>query len=136
MKGLKKLDNFIKRELEVAHWRRFSSPEDIEYYECQKELARDLLKSYNNVERIIGKLDKPDGAIDYYIKWENLPYSEATWEDSGLIQKKWPKKIEEFIEREQSKRTPSRQCKALRFRPKFHEVKEQPDYMMGVDRVS
>lgn len=136
VKGLKKLENYIKRELELDYWRRYATPEDVEYYECQKDLAQDLLKSYNNVERIIAKYDKPDGGTDYYIKWENLPYSEATWEDSALIQRKWPKKIEEFYEREHSKRTPSRQCKALRCRPKFHEVKTQPQYMMGVEEVS
>lgn len=84
----------------------------------------------------IAKYDKPEGGIDYYIKWESLPYSEATWEDSGLIQRKWPEKIREFNEREESRRTPSKHCKALKIRPKFHEVKSQPSYMTGVDNVS
>lgn len=54
MKGLKKLDNFIKREREIKQWRDSAGPEDIDYFECQLELQQDLLKSYNNVERIIG----------------------------------------------------------------------------------
>lgn len=54
MKGLKKLDNFIKREREIKQWREYAGPEDIDYFECQLELQQDLLKSYNNVERIIG----------------------------------------------------------------------------------
>lgn len=84
----------------------------------------------------VAKYDKPDGAgIDFYLKWESLPYSDATWEDSTLIARKWPKKIEEFRDREESKRTPSRHCKVLKYRPKFHEVKSQPSYM-GTDRVS
>lgn len=69
------------------------------------------------------------------MKWESLPYADATWEDSALIQRKWPKKISEFIEREESKRTPSKHCKALKSRPKFHEVKSQPDYMTGAEKV-
>ncbi|KAB0801325.1 hypothetical protein PPYR_05679 [Photinus pyralis] len=132
-KGLKKLENFIKKEIEIDHWRRHATPEDIEYYECQMELQLELLKSYSYVERITAKCCKPEGGTDLYIKWESLPYADATWEDLGLISKKWPKKIEEFREREESKRTPSRHCKALKYRPKFHEVKEQPSYMMGVD---
>lgn len=32
-----------------------ASPEDIEYYECQKEMMNDLYKSHMEVERIIGK---------------------------------------------------------------------------------
>lgn len=135
-KGLKKLENFIKKEIEIYQWKRHATPEDIEYYECQMELQLELLKSYSYVERITAKICKPEGGTDLYIKWESLPYADATWEDSALIGKKWPKKVEEFNEREDSKRTPSRHCKALKYRPKFHEVKEQPSYMMGVEGLS
>lgn len=54
VKGLKKIDNFVKREDSVNAWRDLMTPEDSEYYECQLELQQDLLKSYNTVERIIG----------------------------------------------------------------------------------
>lgn len=57
VKGMKKLENFIKRESELEYWKRHASPEDIEYYECQLELSQELLKSYNNVERIIGSIE-------------------------------------------------------------------------------
>ncbi|XP_061927024.1 chromodomain-helicase-DNA-binding protein 1 isoform X1 [Apis cerana] len=130
VKGLKKLDNFIKREREIKQWRDYAGPEDIDYFECQLELQQDLLKSYNNVERIIAEYNKPDSEHpDYYCKWESLPYAEATWEDGALIVKKWPEKIKEFREREESKRTPSKHCKVLKSRPKFHQLKGQPDYM-------
>lgn len=84
---------------------------------------------------MLAKSQKAEGGLDYYIKWHSLPYSDATWEDAALIQQKWPKKIEEFEEREQSTRTPTRHCKILRYRPKFHEVKSQPEYMMGTEKV-
>ncbi|XP_076676653.1 chromodomain-helicase-DNA-binding protein 1 isoform X2 [Andrena cerasifolii] len=130
VKGLKKLDNFIKREREIQQWRDYAGPEDIDYFECQLELQQDLLKSYNNVERIIAEYNKPDSAHpDYYCKWESLPYAEATWEDGALIVKKWPKEIKEFRDREDSKRTPSKHCKVLKSRPKFHQLKGQPEYM-------
>ncbi|XP_078049709.1 chromodomain-helicase-DNA-binding protein 1 isoform X3 [Augochlora pura] len=130
VKGLKKLDNFIKREREIKNWRDCAGPEDIDYFECQMELQLDLLKSYNNVERIIAEYNKPDSEHpDYYCKWESLPYAEATWEDGALIIKKWPEKIEEFRGREESKRTPSKHCKVLKSRPKFHQLKGQPEYM-------
>lgn len=54
VKGLKKIDNFVKREDSICAWRNQMTPEDSEYYECQLELQQDLLKSYNTVERIIG----------------------------------------------------------------------------------
>lgn len=52
---MKKLENFIKKEQDLEYWRKYASPEDIDYFECQQELQQDLLKSYYNVERIIGK---------------------------------------------------------------------------------
>lgn len=55
VKGLKKLENFMKREHDVDSWKRHAGPEDIDYFECQQELHQELLKSYNNVERIIAE---------------------------------------------------------------------------------
>lgn len=78
-------------------------------------------------------MNKQDGSVDYLCKWESLPYSDATWEDVSLVQRKWNEKIVEFDNREGSKKTPSRHCKVLRNRPRFHHLKEQPEYM-GVDR--
>lgn len=51
---MKKLDNFIKREQRIEQMREYAEPEELDYLECQLELKQDLLKSYNNVERIIG----------------------------------------------------------------------------------
>ncbi|KAG8288701.1 transcriptional regulator [Homalodisca vitripennis] len=127
-KGIRKLENFIRKEEDIEYWKKLTTPEDIEYYECQLELTQELLKSYNRVERIIG-ISKDHA--EYYIKWESLPYSEATWEDAGLIERKWPKKIKEFRDREDSKRTPSKLTKALKSRPKFIKINEQPEYMGG-----
>lgn len=135
VKGLKKLENFIKKENEIEIWRKYAGPEDIDYFECQLELQQELLKSYNFIERIIARIEKPDGGggIDYLCKWECLPYSDATWEDASLVQRKWSNKIHEYEEREESKQKPSKHCRALKYRPKFHHVKDQPDYM-GIER--
>lgn len=133
VKGIKKLENYIKKETEIEKWRKYAGIEDIDYYECQQELQQDLLKSYNNVERIIAETTKEDGSIDFLCKWECLPYSDATWEDSSLVQRKWPEKIEDFKRREGSQKTPTRHCRVLKYRPKFNHIKEQPHYM-GLDR--
>lgn len=63
------------------------------------------------------------------MKWQSLPYAEATWEDAALIERKWPDCIKEFRDREDSKRTPSKLCKALKYRPKFNQLTSQPHYM-------
>ncbi|XP_055685327.1 chromodomain-helicase-DNA-binding protein 1 [Lutzomyia longipalpis] len=133
VKGMKKLENYIKRESSIEAWRKMAGPEDIDYFECQMELQLELLKSYNNVDRIIAQTVRSDGGVDYYCKWESLPYSEATWEDASLVNRKWLSKVEEFNERENSKKTPSRHCKVLKYRPKFHHLKTQPEFL-GVER--
>lgn len=133
-KGLKKFENYIKRDNEIEAWKkRTANPEDIDYYECQQELHQELFKSYNFIERIIAQQDKADGAVDYLCKWESLPYAESTWEDSKLVQRKWQTKIDEFLNREASKATPSSHSTVLRRRPKFLKVEKQPEYM-GLDR--
>lgn len=73
-----------------------------------------------------------DGEKEYYVKWESLPYAEATWEKAELIRKRSPEQIKEFKRREASNRTPSSSSKILRARPKFSPFKEQPDYLKGV----
>ncbi|XP_034241206.1 chromodomain-helicase-DNA-binding protein 1 isoform X3 [Thrips palmi] len=128
VKGLKKLENFIKKEDEINLWRSHSTREDLEYYDCQMELSQELLKSYTRVERIIAETPKTDVQWDYYVKWESLPYSEATWEDGILIRGRWPEKVKEFREREESKRYPSKMCKVLKYRPKFIKIESQPSY--------
>jgi hypothetical protein len=35
--------------------RKYASPEDREYYECQQEMMEDLNKQYCQVERIVSK---------------------------------------------------------------------------------
>lgn len=134
VKGLKKLDNFIKRDNEIEAWKkRNANPEDIDYYECQLELQQELLKSYNFIERIIAQQEKPEASVDYLCKWECLPYADATWEDSKLVQRKWASKIDEFLNREASKATPSSHSAVLRRRPKFVKLEKQPEFM-GLDR--
>ncbi|XP_034471656.1 chromodomain-helicase-DNA-binding protein 1 isoform X3 [Drosophila innubila] len=130
-KGMKKLDNFIKKEQELACWRRYAGPEDIDYFECQLELQHDLLKSYNNVDRIIARGTKPDdGSEEYLCKWQSLPYAESTWEDATLVLRKWQRCVEQFTDRESSKCTPSRHCRVIKYRPKFSRIKTQPEFLV------
>ncbi|XP_017464823.1 PREDICTED: chromodomain-helicase-DNA-binding protein 1 [Rhagoletis zephyria] len=129
VKGMKKLDNFVKKEQDIEYWRRYAGPEDIDYFECQLELQNDLLKSYNYVDRIIARNEKPDGMSEYLCKWQSLPYAEATWEDGVLVKRKWLRCVEQFEDREMSKCTPSRHCKVLKYRPKFYKTREQPDFL-------
>ncbi|XP_029008569.1 chromodomain-helicase-DNA-binding protein 2 isoform X2 [Betta splendens] len=145
VKGLKKLDNYIKKMDELNSWLRRASPEDIEFHNCQQELICDLNKQFQIVERIIAtKTGKTPGTSDfpshshktpssnepeYLCKWMGLPYSECSWEDGALVRKKFQHCIDSFLNRNSSKTVPSKDCKVLKQRPRFVALKKQPSYI-------
>ncbi|XP_053909220.1 chromodomain-helicase-DNA-binding protein 1-like isoform X2 [Cuculus canorus] len=133
VKGMKKLDNYKKKDQETKRWLKNASPEDVEYYNCQQELTDDLHKQYQIVERIIAHSNQKSAAgyPDYYCKWQGLPYSECSWEDGALIAKKFQSCIDEYFSRNQSKTTPFKDCKILKQRPRFVALKKQPSYIGG-----
>ncbi|KAM4810238.1 chromodomain-helicase-DNA-binding protein 1 isoform 1-T1 [Rhinophrynus dorsalis] len=133
VKGMKKLDNYQKKEQEKKRWLKTASPEDIEYYNCQQELTDDLHKQYQIVERIIAHSNQKSAAgfPDYFCKWQGLPYSECSWEDGALIAKKFQARIDEYLSRNQCKTIPSKECKVLKQRPRFVALKKQPSYIGG-----
>ncbi|XP_036909592.1 chromodomain-helicase-DNA-binding protein 2 isoform X6 [Sturnira hondurensis] len=148
VKGLKKLENFKKKEDEIKQWLGKVSPEDVEYFNCQQELASELNKQYQIVERVIamktskstlGQTDfpahsrkpAPSNEPEYLCKWMGLPYSECSWEDEALIGKKFQGCIDSFHSRNNSKTIPTRECKALKQRPRFVALKKQPAYLGG-----
>ncbi|XP_056334877.1 chromodomain-helicase-DNA-binding protein 2 isoform X3 [Danio aesculapii] len=142
VKGMKKLENFKKKNEELNAWLKKASPEDLEYYNCQQELTNDLSKQFQIIERVIatrtGKSqatsDTPShksgsGEPEYLCKWMGLPYAECTWEDSALIKKKFQACIDSFHNRNSSKTVPSKDCKVLKQRPRFVPLKKQPSYI-------
>ncbi|XP_040270140.1 chromodomain-helicase-DNA-binding protein 2 isoform X7 [Bufo bufo] len=146
VKGLKKLENFKKREDEIKQWLSKISPEDLEYYNCQQELALELNKQYQIVERVIAVKTGKSGSghsefpvntrrnsssnePEYLCKWMGLPYAESSWEDGALVGKKFQHCIDSFNSRNNSKNTPVKDCKVLRQRPRFVTLKKQPSYL-------
>ncbi|XP_076847370.1 chromodomain-helicase-DNA-binding protein 2 isoform X2 [Brachyhypopomus gauderio] len=142
VKGMKKLENFKKKNDELNAWLRKASPEDLEYYNCQQELTIDLNKQFQIVERVIAvrtaKSQVPSdfpshkttsSEPEYLCKWMGLPYAECTWEDGALIGKKFQSCIDSFNHRNVSKTIPSKDCKVLKQRPRFVALKKQPSYI-------
>merc|ERR1712180_227903 len=99
--------------------------------ECQLQMQQQLQDSYTTVERIVDmqRGGEEEEFPDYYVKWKNLPYAEATWENGRLIEDRGQEQIRAYKEREESRYTPSKSCKVLKYRPKFHEEKTQPDFI-------
>uniref|UniRef100_A0A7N6A2T5 DNA helicase n=1 Tax=Anabas testudineus TaxID=64144 RepID=A0A7N6A2T5_ANATE len=132
VKGMKKLDNFKKKEQEKRKWLKMASPEDIEYFNCQEELMNDLHSQYQLVERIIGAFAQlyllfksVAGYPDYLCKWQGLPYSECSWEDGALIAKKDCKVNCFHLDFSISS------SHVLKQRPRFVPMKKQPAYIGG-----
>ncbi|XP_060611616.2 chromodomain-helicase-DNA-binding protein 2 isoform X2 [Anolis sagrei] len=149
VKGLKKLENFKKKEEEIKQWLAKVSPEDVEYYNCKQELASELNKQYQIVERVIAvktsksatpgsefpvhnrKLSSSSNEPEYLCKWMGLSYADCSWEDEALICKKFQHCIDSFNSRNNSKTMPTRDCKVLKQRPRFVALKKQPSYIGG-----
>uniref|UniRef100_A0A672MAX0 Chromodomain-helicase-DNA-binding protein 2-like n=1 Tax=Sinocyclocheilus grahami TaxID=75366 RepID=A0A672MAX0_SINGR len=142
VKGIKKLENFKKKNEELNAWLKKASPEDLEYYNCQQELTNDLSKQFQIVERVIGKFETNKSALldkqahktsssepEYMCKWMGLPYAECTWEDGALIGKKFQACVDSFQNRSAYKTVPSKDCKVLKQRPRFVALKKQPSYI-------
>uniref|UniRef100_A0A8D2LV56 DNA helicase n=1 Tax=Varanus komodoensis TaxID=61221 RepID=A0A8D2LV56_VARKO len=109
VKGLKKLENYKKKEEEVKQWLAKVTPEDVEYYNCQQELASELNKQYQIVERVIGEKRSARG----------LGHSRFT-ANSRVVYEKAPST------------EPFNSCGFLRSqRPRFVALKKQPSYIGG-----
>ncbi|XP_076103177.1 chromodomain-helicase-DNA-binding protein 1-like isoform X1 [Mytilus galloprovincialis] len=138
--GLKKLENYLKNLNEINEWKRLASPEDVEYYELQKEMMEDLYEQYINAERIITHSNQKmanenNGYPDYFVKWQGLPYSDCTWEDGELLARRFQSIIDEYHARNKSQKTPSKLTKCLKYRPKYQPFKDQPSCIGGVDNL-
>ncbi|CAG8480149.1 19272_t:CDS:10 [Racocetra persica] len=135
LKGFKKLENYIKNYL--ADQRMLSeSPEDKETLDVKMEMARDVLKDYKTVERIIAERsispssDNPFPATEYLCKFKRLPYQDCTWEKASTIQSDFNSEIVSFIDRNRSSFVPHR-SRPHKNRPTFKPLTKQPDYLVG-----
>ncbi|GMT00224.1 hypothetical protein PENTCL1PPCAC_22398, partial [Pristionchus entomophagus] len=131
-KGEKKIANYLKKLREIEEWRRSADKEYIEYYECEQGMAEELLEEYKKVERVVAhqvsRDKREDGSeqTEYLIKWTGLSYSDCTWEDKRLIPRPL---IEEYEERIENAKIPSRQAQVLKRRPKFVKLEEMPEFL-------
>ncbi|XP_071964385.1 chromodomain-helicase-DNA-binding protein 1-like isoform X2 [Antedon mediterranea] len=132
-KGMKKLENYIKREEEVSEWKKVANPEDVEYYECQHAMSLQLVEQYQKVERIIAHQEASSDYPDYFCKWQGYPYSECTMEDGNLIAKNNQECIDAYHRRNKCSRIPSKITRVLKMRPRFVQLKAQPSYIGGDD---
>ena len=53
--GVKKFENYQRRQEEQRQWEASANAEDIEYLRCQEELHEQLLTQHTQIERVIGE---------------------------------------------------------------------------------
>ena len=83
------------------------NPEDIEYQEIEIEieLNRQMLVSYTEIERIFSQR-KNENNDYYYVKWKNLPYLNATWENDSIIKTYYNEALADYNARKETKFNP------------------------------
>ena len=81
------------------------NPEDIKYQEIDIELGRQMLVSYTEIERIFSQR-KNENNDYYYVKWKNLPYLNATWENDSIIKTYYNDALADYNARKETKFNP------------------------------
>uniref|UniRef100_A0A8R1DYQ7 Chromodomain-helicase-DNA-binding protein 1 n=1 Tax=Caenorhabditis japonica TaxID=281687 RepID=A0A8R1DYQ7_CAEJA len=131
-KGIKKLQNYIKKQNEVELWKRYADKEYIEFYECEQQMAEELCEEYKKVERVVAHQTSRDRALDgsmateYLVKWTGLPYSDCTWEDEKMVPSEFVKAYHHRIE---NLKCPNKNSTVLRKRPKFERLETMPEFL-------
>ncbi|OUM67970.1 hypothetical protein PIROE2DRAFT_19929 [Piromyces sp. E2] len=137
-KGFRKVDNFIKQKVNPDRDYRndkFITGDQLEQYNINLEIERDMIKDYQSVDRVISYRevqptdDYPHG-IQYLCKWKRLPYCDSTWEYVELISDNFQDKIDDYLDRQQNQLVPHKSRHYTKDnRPKFDKLVKQPEYM-------
>jgi chromodomain-helicase-DNA-binding protein 1 len=117
----------------------YTTREDIEAMNIERERQREQLEEYKIVERIISTrvvdecrhLDEKHS--EYLVKWKVLGYENCTWEDSDIIGKTSQDKIDAYLDRQNHPLAPSKSSHYQGQRPKFKPLSKQPSYVRNGD---
>lgn len=137
-KGFRKVENYVKQKINPDRDYRndkFITGDQLEQYNINLEIERDMLKDYQSVDRVISyrevqPTDEYPHGIQYLCKWKRLPYCESTWEYVELISDNFQDKIDDYLDRQQNQLVPHKSKHYTKDnRPKFDKLLKQPDYM-------
>ena len=78
------------------------------------EMGRQLLLSYMECDRIFASQRNESGGKDYYVKWRNLAYSEATWEDEFNITNYYAEALDRYNQRLKTSTNPRSYASAMK----------------------
>ncbi|KAM3715807.1 Chromodomain-helicase-DNA-binding protein [Dirofilaria immitis] len=136
-KGLKKIDNYMKRLRDIEEWKLTADKEYIEFFDCEQEMNDELNEQYKIIERVIAhQISRNQGeteGTEYFVKWCGLPYSECTWEEEHLIARQFQDKIDAYYDRRDNGKIPHKHCSVLRRRPRFEKLNHIPNFLQRKD---
>lgn len=66
---------------------------------------------------------------EYFVKWKNKSYAEATWEASSFIKKQHEAELDKFLQKQKFQCYPKNYNDAIQIETNFTSLKEQPDYI-------
>ncbi|ODQ78691.1 hypothetical protein BABINDRAFT_172039 [Babjeviella inositovora NRRL Y-12698] len=135
LKGVKKVDNYIKQYIELDRALRndpLTTREDLEVMDIERERRRDEMAEFTKVERIVDServMEDGIGKLRYYIKWRRLNYDECTWEDAEEIAEDAPLEVAQYQARAASKILPGLSANYGSQRPRFEKLVKQPPFI-------
>ena len=130
VKGLIKVNKYQNRVSDYKSWKKKANPEDVEFHEIDIELGKELLKTHVEIERIFCKRKNDENEVEFFVKWRNLPYSDATWENEKIIKSCYREDYEMFKRRKKANADPRDYRSSMKgAKVKFTPMKEQPDYI-------
>jgi len=112
----------------------YTTSEDIEGMELERDRQREQLEAYKIPERIISvrsvnecrHLDEKH--TEYLVKWKLLGYEHCTWEDVDVVSKTSQDKIDAYLDRQNHPLAPAK-SHHYTSRPKFRRMDRQPSYV-------
>lgn len=135
LKGLKKIDNYIKVVIILSYEIR-SDPsitrEELEQIHLERERKVGEIGEYKRIERIVDSRREyvgETGELQYLIKWRRLNYDECTWENANVIYKLSPQLVDRYQHRTKSKILPNLSANYGSQRPRFEKLVSQPGYI-------
>lgn len=133
-KGSRRVENYIKQFIVLDQEIRddpYTTKEDIEAMDIERERKRDEQEEYTQVERIVDsdrvELDDGTSQLQYYVKWRRLYYDECSWENAETIAEIAPEQVSKFQLRLLSKILPNLSANyPQNQRPRFEKLNKQP----------
>ena len=130
LKSCRKLQNYQKKLSQQNTWRKTAGLDEVEQLEVQRQRDRQLRESYLDIQRVFGERRKGD-TTEYFVKWTNLNYEDASWEEESVIKAHYAEALSEYQARKGSTdNNPRNFLECMNFVPiAFRPLKCQPSFL-------